>query len=165
MYAIYFSVSCALVMLVESMLVFFLDKLIEIPYFALTWLRLLLYTAGVSALVGYLGYKEGYRKPEDDSIVETVLSGLLATLIPHLIFAVLFRYQSFIAGGVRYAVGLILHGKEVTAENMSLSWESFLMFLFVFLAYGLIYVGILTICKHMGAKRRLMDRQDLITHS
>ena len=159
-YTCYFFGSCVTVMLAESLLLFLLDKFVAMPYFVITLLRVVIYSVGVSALVGFLGYREGYREAVC-SVGETVSAGILATLIPHLLFSMLFHFQSFVSGSVRHTVGLIRGGLDVTAEDVLPTRDAYLLFVLVFLAYGLIYTGVLTVCKYLGAGRRVVDRADL----
>ena len=79
-YFLYFLGSCILVMLAEALLVSIIEKFVAIPYPVLTVIRIVIYTAGVPALLGCLGYFEGYREAAC-SVPETVISGLLDSVL------------------------------------------------------------------------------------
>ncbi len=156
----YFFGSCIVVMLVESLLSFLVDKFVALPYPILTIMRAVIYTLGVPALIGFLGYREGYREAAC-STGEVLAGGILASLVPHLLFAMLFHFQSFVSGGVRHLAGLILHGWDVTADGVLPVRSAYPLFLLLFAVYGLTYTGVLTVCKYCGAKKRLADRAEL----
>ena len=155
-YAAYFFGSCVVVMLAESLLMFLVDKFVMLPYFVLTIMRIVIYSAGVPALAAYLGYREGYREAVCNP-GETIISGVLATAVPHLLFAMLFHYQPFVSGAVLFTAGLIHNGTSVT-EYIIKNETPYLLFVAVFMVYGLIYTGALTVCKYYGAKKRVEDR-------
>lgn len=91
-YFVYFFLSCVLVMLIEALFLKLLDRFVLLSYLAQTVIRLVIYSLGVPALVGLAAYAEGYREA-DAHPGETVVSGLLAVLIP------LFCWRScFISG-------------------------------------------------------------------
>ncbi len=146
------------VMLVESLLVFIVDKFVAIPYPALTVIRIVIYSVGVTAVLAAIGYHEGYR--EGESLVgETVLGGALS-LIPYLLFGMLFKFQAFVTGAVRFTAGLIHNGMDITHDSL-VNQTPYALFLVVFLAYGILYIATLTLARYFGAQRRVMDRADL----
>ncbi len=150
--------ACILVMLAEALLVSVLEKFVAIPYSVLTVIRIAVYTPGVIAILAVLGYSEGYREAECP-VGETVVSGLLATVL-HLIFGMLFKFQAFVSGAVRFTAGLIHNGAAITHDSL-INKTPYGLFLLVFLAYGLAYVAVITISKYFGAQKRIIDRADL----
>lgn len=157
-YFLYMLGSCILAMLAESMLVFFAEKFVAIPYPVLTVIRIVIYSAAVPALMAVLGYFEGYREGEF-SAWEVLISGGLACVL-HLIFAMLFKFQGFVSGAVRFTAGLIHNGWDITYDSLIIS-TPYSLFLLVFVAYGAVYVAALCIAKFFGAQKRIMDRADL----
>ncbi len=158
LYLVYMFGGCIAVMVVEALLVFVINKFAAIPYPALTVIRLVLYTAGVPAIMAGMGYFEGYREGRP-AVGETVAGGLLATVL-HLLLALLFGFQAFVAGGVRFAAGLIRHGMDITEESLSAETPTGL-FLAMFAIYGVLYVGVLTLARYVGAQRREAARAEL----
>ena len=155
-YAVYFIGSCVVVMLAESMVMFLVDKFVVLPYSVLTVIRIVIYSLGVPALVGFLGYREGYREASAAPL-STILSAVLATLIPHLLFAMLFHYQGFVSGAVRFTAGLLHNGMSITYDSL-INETPYILFVLVFLGYGLVYSGVLTVCRYLGAGKRRIDR-------
>ena len=150
-YFVYFFLSCVLVMLIEALFLKLLDRFVLLSYLAQTVIRLVIYSLGVPALVGLAAYAEGYR--------ETVVSGLLAVLIPHLLLALLFHFRQFCAGAVPFLAGLLRDGADVTADSIVFNDIGTVgLFLAVFLGYGLLNTGVLTLLRQCGVSRRHAER-------
>ena len=157
-YFFYFFGSCIIVMLAEALLIFIVEKFVALPYPILTLIRIVIYTAGVPAILAALGYFEGYREGVA-STGSTVVSGIAASVL-HLLFAMLFKFQAFVSGAVRFTAGLIHNGWDVTYDSL-INETPYHMFLLVFAAYGLLYTVVLTVSKYLGAQKRIMDRAEL----
>lgn len=157
-YFLYMFGSCVLVMLSEALLIKVIEKFVFIPYPVLTVMRIVIYTVGVPAILGVLGHAEGYRESEC-AIGDTVVGGILASVL-HLIFAILFKFEGFVAGGVRFTAGLLHNGWSITYETL-INRTPYALFLLVFAVYSLLYIGILTLSKYFGAQKRIIDRAEL----
>ena len=157
-YFLYVFGSCVLVMLAEALLIKVIEKFVFIPYPVLTVIRIIIYTAGVPAILGVLGYAEGYREAEC-AIGDTVVGGVLASIL-HLIFAMLFKFEGFVAGGVRFTAGLLYNGWSITYDTL-INSTPYALFLLVFAVYSLLYIGVLTLSKYFGAQKRIIDRAEL----
>ena len=157
-YFLYMFGACFAVMLVESLLVFIVNRFVYIPYLVLTVIRIVIYTLGVIAIIAAIGYFEGYREGVA-SVGETVLGGALA-LIPYILFGMLFKFQAFVTGAVRFTAGLIHNGTGITAENL-VEETPYSRFLLTFLVYGALYIATLTVTRYFGAQRRIVDRAEL----
>lgn len=157
-YFLYFLGACVIVMLAEALLVSVVEKFVALPYPVLTVIRIVVYTVGVTVIQGVLGYNEGYREAEC-SVRETVLAGAAATVL-HLLFAMLFKFQGFVAGGTRFLAGLLHNGWDVT-YNTLINETPYLTFVGVFLGYAVLYVTVLTVAKYVGARKRIIDRAEL----
>lgn len=155
-YAVYFFGSCLCVMIVESMLVALINKFVLISVLTKMLIRIIVYSLGVPALVGFLGYKEGYRNASC-APGQTLASGMLAG-IPHVLFATLFEFHPFISGPVRFTVGIIRDGAGITETSVLPNFDIYWLFLVVFFGYCLIYSVSLTLCKIWGCRKRLLDR-------
>ena len=84
---------------------------------------------------------------------------MLATVL-HLLFAMLFKFQGFVSGGVRFTAGLIHNGMDITYDSL-INKTPYGMFLLVFVAYAAVYLIALTVAKYFGAQKRVIDRADL----
>lgn len=157
-YFLYTFGSCVTVMLVEALFTNVVEKFVALPYPVLTVIRIVIYTVGVTAIVAVVGRSEGYREGYC-SVGATLLSGLLA-MIPHLLFAMLFKFQAFVSGAVRFTAGLIYNGWDVTYDSL-INETPYYMFLLVFAVYGLLYTAALTVAKYLGAQKRILDRAEL----
>ena len=157
-YFLYTLGACILVMPAEALLVTILDKFVVLPYPVLTVIRIVVYTLGVPAILAVPGYSEGYREAECRP-GETIVSGILSAVL-HLIFAMLFKFQAFVSGAVRFTAGLLHNGFDITYDAL-INETPYGMFLLVFLAYSLLYVATFTISKYFGAQNRVIDRASL----
>ena len=157
-YFLYVFGSCFIVMLAESLFINVVEKFVALPYPVLTVIRIVIYTAGVVAILVVAGYKEGYREAYC-SVGGTLVSGGIASVI-HLLFAMLFHYQGFVSGSVRFTAGLVFNGWDVTYDSL-INDTPYWGFLATYVAYALLYVATLTLSKYLGAQKRIMDRADL----
>lgn len=157
-YFLYVFGSCFLVMLAESLFINVVEKFVALPYPVLTVIRIVIYTAGVVAILAVAGWKEGYREGAC-SVGGTVASGAIATVL-HLLFAMLFHYQGFVSGAVRFTAGLVFNGWEVTYDSL-INDTPYWGFLATYGAYAVLYVATLTLSKYLGAQKRIMDRAEL----
>ena len=158
LYFLYMFASCFIVMLIEALCINVVEQFVELPYPVLTIIRIVIYTVGVPAILAVVARSEGYREGSC-SVGATIAGGVLA-MIPHLLFSMLFHYQGFVAGGVRFAAGLIHNGWDITYDSL-INVTPYYMFLIMFGVYGTIYVAVMTIAKYLGAQKRIMDRAEL----
>ena len=158
LYFLYLFASCVLTMLVEAMLVFFVEKFIIIEYFPLTIMRIVIYSLGVTALIALFGYAEGYRDAEYH--MGEVIWSYIPAMILHLLFAMLFKFQGFVSGSVRFTAGLLANGQGITYDNL-INATPYWMFLAVFAAYGVLYFLVFAISKYWGVQKRIIFRGEL----
>ncbi len=158
LYALYMFGSCFVTMLVEALFVYVLTRFYIPSFFVLTVIRAVIYTAGVCAILCGIGYYEGYREGES-AVGETVIGGVLA-LIFHFLFAMLFHFNAFVTGGVRFMAGLVGHGTSLTGELLDKE-TSILLFILFFAVYGVLYIALLTASRFFGAQKRIMSRAEL----
>ncbi|MBE6646200.1 MAG: hypothetical protein E7611_01000 [Ruminococcaceae bacterium] len=158
-YAVYMLISCVIVMCAEILAVKIVNLFVVTEYFSLTVIRALLYTVGVNALLAVISYREGY-KTAYFSIPETLISGAIATLL-HLVFALLFNFEAFSAGGVRSITALIRFGSDLNSNALTSSLTR-LDFIPFFLLNSLVYIGIIIGFGKLGQYKRLADREELL---
>lgn len=158
-YLLYLVGASVVTMLCESLFCFIVDKFILLSnYFILSIIRVVIYTVGVTAIIGVLGYYEGYRNAACHK-GEAIGSYAIA-FVPYTLLSMLFSFHYFIAGGVRSTAGIIRHGIGVTLDKLTLETPDWL-FLLVFLGYCLLYGFALVLFMYFGAQKRICDRADL----
>ena len=157
-YFLYMLGSCIIVMLIEALFTNVAEKFVALPYPVLTVIRIVIYTAAIPVILAVAGRSEGYREGYC-SVGATVVSGLLA-MIPHLLFAMLFKFQAFVSGAVRFTAGLIYNGWDVTYDSL-INDTPYWGFLAIFAAYAVLYMATLTVAKYLGAQKRIIDRAEL----
>ena len=107
-YAFYMFAACLVWMVAEAGIVKLLTLCFEMNYFTLCVIRAVIYTLGVNAMLSLVAYREGY-KAAGASVFGTLISGILATLV-HFAFCLLFSFNPFCAGGVRFITALVKFG-------------------------------------------------------
>ena len=90
---------------------------------------------------------------------ETVVGGILGAVL-HLIFAMLFKFEGFVSGAVRFTAGLLHNGWTISYDSL-INETPYALFLLVFLLYSALYITVLTITKRLGAQKRVIDRAEL----
>ena len=150
--------ACLITMLAEALISYIINHVVVLPYAALTVIRIVIYSIGVTALMGVIGYYEGYR--EAYCSVGESLTGMLLAAIPHLLLAMLFRFQGFISGAVRFTAGLLHNGWGITYDRL-INETPYGLFLLIFAAYAVLYAATFTVAKYLGAQRRVIDRANL----
>lgn len=158
LYALYMFLSCLVCMLVELFVSKVITLFVEVSPFNLSLIRAVLYTVGVNAILSIVAYKEGYRSAYA-SAAETVISGIIATAV-HFLFCLLFTFEPFCAGGVKYISAMLKYGRGLTLSNLS-DGMTRVDSIAVFLLISLIGVGLITLFKVIGAKKRISERTEL----
>ena len=83
----------------------------------------------------------------------------MATVM-HLLFALLFSFEAFSAGGVRFIVGLYKFGSRLSESSLIANLPR-IEFIGIFIVNSLVYCALMTAAKAIGAKRRIIDRHIL----
>ena len=161
-YAFYMFISCVVIMLAEILTVKVVNLFVVTEYYELTVLRAVVYTVGVNAVLGLIAYKEGYRAARYP-ILETLVSGFLASLL-HALVSLLFHFEAFCAGGVKFITALLHYGRDLTVNTL-MDELGALDFLPVFLVNSLVYIGLMILLGKLGEYKRLADREDLTANN
>ncbi len=157
-YAVYMIVSCIVIMFAEILTVKIVNLFIDPSALTECVICALVYTVGVSALLAIVSYKEGYRAAHY-SCTGTLISGAIASIL-HFLFALLFSFQAFIAGGVRFATALVKLGTHIRPSSLTDDIKITDMIPFFFI-YSLIYIAVMTVFGKIGERNRLRDRRSL----
>ncbi|MBE6557961.1 MAG: hypothetical protein E7661_02990 [Ruminococcaceae bacterium] len=157
-YLAYLVGACVVTMLMEWLFNFLLDHFVLLSYPVLTVIRIVIYTLGVTAIIGVFGYFEGYR--EAKCPIGETLGAYVPAAIFHLLLSMLFKFEGFISGAVRFTAGMIHNGGGITFESLE-EETPYVLFLLVFLGYTVLYGTVLVICKYFGAQKRVCDRAEL----
>ena len=158
LYAAAMLISCIVVMLAETLITRVLGSLFELTPFLLCIIRAAIYSIGVTALLAIMAYTEGYRASYF-SAAETAISGTLASLA-HLLFSLLFSFEAFASGGVKFVAALVKFGEKLNLRSFSGKLEPIDSIPFFFL-FALIYVAAMILCGKLGVVARLRSRKEL----
>ena len=157
-YAFYMFGACLVWMVAEAGIIKVLTLCFEIDYFVLCLIRAIIYILGVCAMLSFAAYREGYKSARA-SFVGTMISGVLASVI-HFAFCLLFSFNPFCAGGVKFITALIKFGTALSSSAFigQLYRIDYIPFFF---ANALLYCILMATFKKMGASARLVDRAEL----
>lgn len=157
-YAVYMLFSCIVIMCAEILAIKIINLFVVTDYLSLCIIRAVIYTVGVNALLAIISYREGYRAAHF-SVISTAISGAMAAVM-HFIFALLFNFEAFSAGGVRFITALVRFGSALNSNTFmgTLTRADFIPFFFL---NSLIYVAIMIAFGKLGEYKRLADREDL----
>lgn len=157
-YAAYFLASCLCGVGVDFLVIKVLDSIVVLSAFAICVIRSVIYFIVPMAVIFVCAYKEGYKEASF-YFGETLLSSVFATVI-HFLFALLFAFNQFFAGGVKFVSAIIVYGADI--EKLSqISEIRYRVFMPMFVAFGVIYCVNLILAKKLGRDARLQDRKQL----
>ncbi len=157
-YAVYMFFSCLVVMCAEILAIKIVNLFILPSPLTLCVIRAFIYTVGVNVILAIVSYREGY-KAGHYSIVGTLISGIIATLL-HFVFCLLFSFEAFCAGGVKFMAALIKFGSSLNSESFVGKLDRFDLIPY-FLINSAVYIGIMILFGKLGERRRLFDRSTL----
>ena len=157
-YALYMFGACLVWMVAEAGIIKVLTLCFEINYFVLCIIRAAIYTLGVCAMLSFAAYREGYKTARA-SFGGTLISGVLASVI-HFMFCLLFSFNPFCAGGVKFITALAKFGPALSSSSFigQLNRIDYIPFFF---AIALLYCILMATFKKIGASARLLDRAEL----
>ena len=156
--SVYMLGSCIVIMFAEMLAIKIIDLFVGLSPLSLCIVRALIYTVGVNSLLAIVSYREGYRSAEY-SVVETLISGALASVL-HFLVSLLFSFEAFCSGGVKFITALVKFGSGLNSESFSGSLSRFDCVPFFF-ANALVYIAVMIIFGRLGARNRLRDREEL----
>ena len=158
LYAVCMPLACLVIMFAEILLVKIANLFVVVDYFSLCVIRAVVYTLGVNALLGLLAFREGYKSARATPF-SLAISAILASA-SHFMFALLFSFEAFAAGGVRSIAILIKFGKSINGEffNGRLDRIDIIPY---FLINSAIYVAVMIVANMVGATLRRREREDM----
>ena len=161
-YAVYFLAACLCGVGVDFLVLKVLDSLIVVTPFVACVLKAIIYFVVTSAVVFVLAYKEGYREA---SFIfgETCISLVFAVIIQFL-FALLFVFNQFFAGGVKFFSALLVYGRGIEAMTQ-IAEIRYRVFMPVFFVLAIFTCAILILAKKLGCDSRLESRKELFASS
>ncbi len=158
LYALYMLLSCLVIMFAEMLAVKVISLFIVVDNFLLCIIRAVIYTLGVNALLAAIAFYEGFRAATPH-MAATAISGAVATLI-HSLFALLFSFEAFCAGGVRSIAILVKFGKSINSPLFDGTLDRFDIIPFFFINSA-IYIAVMVAANALGAHHRKREREKM----
>ncbi len=157
-YAAYMLFSCIVIMFAEMLLIKVVNVLIEVKPLTLCIIRAIVYTVGVNSLLAIVSFKEGYRAGYF-SAPGTLVSCAAATLL-HFVFSLLFSFEAFASGGVKFVYALAAFGARLNSPSFTDRLDRIDVIPYFFLN-AVVYIAVIVIFGKIGERKRLSDRKEL----
>ena len=161
-YAVYFLAACLCGVGVDFLALKVLNSIIVVTPFLACILKAIIYFVVTTAVVFVLAYKEGYREA---SFIfgETCVSLIFAVVIQFL-FALLFLFNQFFAGGVKFFSALLVYGDKIQ-DMAQISEIRYRVFMPVFFVLAVFMCVTVVLGKKLGCDSRLLSRKELFASS
>lgn len=147
---------------VDFLVLRILNSFIVLSSFDICVIRAVIYLCVSFGILSVLAFKEGYREARY-SLMEIALS-FLPTLAIHLIFAIIFRFNVFFAGGAKYVTAILLYGSDITSVSQ-LSEIRYRILIPVLIAIALLYFADIAVFKKIGVQKRIKDRKSMMSEN
>ena len=158
LYAVCMPLACLVIMFAEILIVKIANLFVVVDYFSLCIIRALIYTLGVNALLGALAFREGYKSARATPF-SLGISALVATVF-HFMYALLFSFEAFAAGGVRSIAILIKFGRAINGEFFNGTLDRIELIPY-FLINSAVYIAIMIGANAIGAAMRRRERAEM----
>lgn len=157
-YIAYIIGACLCAAAVDLLTLKILNEFLVISLYAQTIIRVVIYTIAPIAVIAVVSFKEGYREARF-SLGEVSVSCVFASVGMFLV-ALLFRFNRFLVGGVKYISSLIAYGQNLSDADQ-ITNVGYRYAIPVFFGLFVVYSVVLAIFKKLGADKRLLDRAEL----
>ena len=155
---IYIFSACISNLLISGVTLKIIDAFVLLGYFTLSTVKMAVSGIAVAGILGALAYLLAYRKASFSTgyFSATFFAGTAVQLA----LSILFKFRTFISGGVMYLAGIFEHGSDIYAEG----WEyvGIIDYLLAFFTFTAVYCLTCIICGKIAVKKRLRDRAELI---
>lgn len=153
----YLLAACLMNMFVTSIAIKIIDAFVFLEYFPLSMVKMAFSLVVVSGILGTVIYLLSYRKAEF-SVGGFAARFCVGALI-QLALSVLFKFHTFISGGVKYLAGALEHGADLVADNWDL--VGIFDYFIAFAIFLVVYLLVALVCGRLAVKNRLRDREEL----
>lgn len=155
---LYIFSACILNLLIAGITLKIIDAFVLLEYFAISTVKMAVSGIAVAGILGALTYLLAYRKASFSAGYFT--GTFFAGAALQLAISVLFKFRTFISGGVMYLAGIFEHGTALSAEG----WEyvGIIDYLLAFFIFTAVYYVVCVVCGKVAVKNRLRDRAELI---
>ena len=157
-YTAYVIGACLCAAAIDLLTLKVLNEFLVISLYAQTIIRVVIYAIAPVVVVAIVSFREGYKEASFYA-GESILSCALAC-VGTFLFSVLFRFNRFVAGGVKYIASLIAYGNTISDAEQIVNVR-YRFAIPVFLGLFIIYSVAIIVFKKLGAEKRLCDRAEL----
>lgn len=152
--------SCLLTLAISPLAERIVNIFIVVDYFCAVIIRLVASLLTVMGVFGALSYLLSYKTAEFRAS-RAVAEFTIATLV-QLALSLLFKFSTFISGGVIYLAGIFEHGSYFD-DTSKLEYIGIFDYLPAFFIFSALYLLAYVVCGRIGAAKRLKDRELLLS--
>lgn len=158
-YTAYIIGACLCAAAIDLLTLKILNEFLVISLYAQTVIRVIIYAIAPIAVIAIVSFKEGYREARSN-LLENIFSCVFASVGTFLI-SLLFTFNRFVAGGVKYISSLIAYGNRIS-DAEQIANVRYRYAIPVFVALFIVYSVVICLSKKLGAAKRLKDRAELV---
>lgn len=158
LYALYIFAACLVARAFDWLATKVVNLFVEVPYFGLSVIRIVIYTLLTLGIIFVLAFREGYKEVSF-SLPVTVIAAVIA-FVPYFTVSLIFKFPAILSGGVRYIAAALRYGTGLTRPEQ-IDALNIWYFIFAFVAMWVVYFALIAVAKKQGYKKRLSDRMEL----
>jgi len=145
-------------MVTSAFITFIINKIVGLEYPARAGM-LAVSNAVIAGIILYiLAFREGYRAAEYNH--KTIILPLITATIVHFVTSIALSFTQVIAGGVRYAAGLMSLGGDFQADD-GVKVIGYGALIASYLIHAVVYAAVINCAYYTGCKKRCADRAEL----
>lgn len=158
-YFVFVIISCFFARIFSNMAVKLADLFVELQFISASGVRAVTLMLFSAFFMCFISYKYGYHNAYFDA-KETLVSSLIATA-GHFLLALVTLFSPWIAGATKHIGGFIAFGDRYTSVEY-MKKIPMVTLVIIGIVTALLYAGLLLLGTHLGVKKRLENRAELI---
>ncbi len=154
--------ACLVNLAAMSLAVKIVNLFVEVDYFMAVIIRLIVSFVVVSGIIGAVTYLLSYKLAEFNA--KSSLCTFSLAIVLQLLLCILLKFYPFIGGGTVYLAGIFESGAAFTSASY-IEYIGFIDYLLAFVIFSAGYLVTLLICGKIGEKKRIRDREELLSNN
>ena len=152
-------ISCFFARVFSNMAVKLADLFVELEFVSASGVGVVTLMLFSAFFICLISYKYGYHNAYFD-LNETLASSLIATAL-HFLLAFVTVFSPWIAGATKHIGGFIAFGDNYTSDEL-MKRIPMITLIIIGIVTALLYAGLLLLGTHLGVKKRLENRAELM---
>lgn len=156
---VFILLACIFAGIFSSMGVKLSNKFVELGFMASAIVAIIFQLGFSVFFTAFFSYKNGYHVACFDK-KEVIPSALIASAM-HFVIAFITLFSPWVSGATRHISGFIAYGDNYVSLHQMLTIPVLILAL-VGVGFALVYAGLIVLGAHLGVKKRLEDRAELL---